>query len=463
MHGKTIAAISTPPGKGGVAVIRISGDEALRIAERIFLPKGNKKITEVATRVQIFGDILLSGERIDDGLLTYFKAPHSYTGEDVIEISCHGGMLVSSLVLESALREGAFMAEAGEFTRRALISGKISLTDAEAIGILLEAESVSQVRLGNAPARDALSRKIEEIRVELTSLLSSVFARIDYPDEDLGELSQEMISAGAKDILKKVERLISSYKVGRAITEGVPTVICGKPNVGKSTLYNLLLGRDAAIVTSIPGTTRDVLEASASLGSVMLRLADTAGIRRDTEDAVERIGIERSRSRLGEAKLVLALFDATRELDSEDTDIIQELEASSAVKLAIITKAQSGKRATEITDLPKGVFYDIIEIDSECDPDTALELIKRAAERIYNEEGLDIGNDAIVATARQNAALIRAKEHILRATEAYALGIPEDAAASDLELALSSIGELDGREISEAIVADIFAKFCVGK
>ena len=281
MHGNVIAAISTPPGKGGVAVIRVSGDGAISIAERVFFPASGKSISAYPDRTQIYGYIKYNNESIDDGMLTVFKGPKSYTGEDTVEISCHGGMLITATVLEALFASGATPAEAGEFTQRAFINGKLSLSEAEAIGTLLEASTREQIRLASSDARAKLTHATEEIRSDITDVMSSIYARIDYPDEDLGEFTDEESARRLTAIRSNIKRLIDTYKTGHAINEGISTVICGKPNVGKSTLYNLLIGEDAAIVTDIAGTTRDVLEKTVSLGRVLIKLCDTAGVRSD--------------------------------------------------------------------------------------------------------------------------------------------------------------------------------------
>ncbi len=463
MLGNTIAAISTPPGKGGVAVIRISGEDSLAVASRIFCPKGSKKVADAVPRVQYFGDILLRGERIDDGLMTYFPAPGSYTGENTVEISCHGGTLITSMVLESALCEGAVLAEPGEFTRRAMMNGKISLTDAEAIGMLLEARSEGQVRLSQSGSRTRLNEAIHAIRVSLTSLLSSIFARIDYPDEDLGELGREDVLAGITDALDSVTRLAATYRTGKAIAEGVRTVICGKPNVGKSTLYNLLVGEDAAIVTDIPGTTRDVLEKTVTVGDLMLILYDTAGIREDAADEVERIGVRRSMERIESAELVLALFDSREPLTDADRALAEDIKGCSGTRLALLTKHGEREGGTDAEELYALGFERVIPVNVHRDPQGALETITAVLRELFVEEKLSVGTDAIISTARQSAAVARAKEHLALAAEAYRSGLPEDASSTDIELALGAIGELDGRAVSEEVVADIFAKFCVGK
>lgn len=460
---KTIAAISTPPGKGGVAVIRISGSEALSVAEKIFAPRGKNTVASLTPRMQVYGNILYSGDEIDDGLITYFPAPNSYTGEDVIEISCHGGMLVTSKVLESALIAGALPAERGEFTKRAFVNGKLSLTETEGVAMLLEAESEAQIKLSRASSRSRLKNALSEIRERLVSLLSSTFARIDYPDEDLGDFSDDDMLTLIDELRESLKTLTSTYKTGRAVSEGIATVICGKPNVGKSTLYNLLVGENAAIVTDIPGTTRDVLEKKIPLGDVMLRLYDTAGIRGGSVDAVEAIGIERSREKIDTAELVFALFDSKRELDDEDMEIIEYLERKPCEKIAVITKCDKNGSAAFIDTLKEKNFSNIVMIASEERSNEALDTLTKEVTRLFTDEKITIGEDAVISSARQNAALVKALSFLDTAKDALRIGLPQDAVSSDVELALGAIGELDGREVSEEVVGDIFSKFCVGK
>ena len=464
MAAKTIAAISTPPGKGGVAVIRISGDDAFSIAHSVFRPRSAKAKLSFPKRVPVWGDILHSGEPIDDGLLTLFPAPNSYTGEDMAEISCHGGILITSKVLEAVLIAGAYPAERGEFTRRAFLSGKLTLTEAEAIGLLLDAKSEAQIKLSRADSRGRLSSELDSIRSSITALLSSLYARIDYPDEDLGDFSDGETVEEIDKLICKTEALISTYKTGHAVSEGIRTVICGKPNVGKSTLYNLLLLEEAAIVTDIPGTTRDVLEGTVALGDVMLKISDTAGIRDGEVDTVEAIGISRSVERIEKAELIIALFDSSREPDGEDLRIIRLLRDADAPCIAVITKIDDGGYSDKIRDMLRDIHADaVLEISAKHNGDAARDLLTKAADELFKDERIKIGDDAIISSARQNAALIRARDHLKTAKEAFLLGISQDAASSDIELALGAIAQIDGRAVSEEVVADIFAKFCVGK
>ncbi len=467
MHGNAIAAISTPPGKGGVAVIRISGDGAFDIARKVFQPISGKDIQDYPKRMQIYGHIIYNEEKIDDGMLTLFKAPSSYTGEDTAEISCHGGTLVTRMVLEAVFTAGAAPAEAGEFTRRAFIGGKLSLSEAEAIGTLLDATGEEQIRLAASPSREKLNSEIDGIRAEITDILSSVYARIDYPDEDLGELSDTEVENKLTAVRDRLSLLIDTYKTGRAINEGIGAVIAGKPNVGKSSIYNLLLCEDAAIVTDIAGTTRDVLERRIHLGRVALNISDTAGVRGGNGiDTVERIGISRSKERLHSAELILAVFDASRELDSDDRELLNELESAHGYKLCIINKCDliDGKKPPfDHESFDGGLFNERLCVSADKDGARLISELSCLVDRLFTDEKISCGNDAIVASARQHSSLLMARGFIDTAIAAYNIGLPSDAASSDIEMALGAIGELDGRSVSESVVNGIFSKFCVGK
>ena len=467
MYGNVIAQVSTPPGKGGVAVIRMSGKGSFEIADKVFFPVSRKRITDYPARTQIYGYIIYNEEKIDDGMLTIFPCPNSYTGEDTVEISCHGGILVTRTVLEALFASGAVSAEAGEFTRRAFINGKLSLSEAEAIGTLLEATSREQIRLSATPARKKLNEAVNSIRDGLVSLMSSIYARIDYPDEDLGEFSDNETLEELSKIRTELVKLIDTYKTGRAINEGISAVICGKPNVGKSTLYNLLAGEDAAIVTDIAGTTRDILERTVSLGRVMLRITDTAGVRSgEGIDKVEKIGIGKSKDRITSSELILAVFDLSRGFDDADKELINEISKADGYKICVLNKCDLDNKKDPLFDislLPKDVFGEIISISADKDSVGTLEALTKIVERLFTDEMISCGQDAIVSSARQHASLLRAREFIDTAIDAYSLGLPADAASSDIEMAIGAISELDGRAVSESVVGDIFSKFCVGK
>jgi tRNA modification GTPase len=457
-----IAAISTPPGKGGVAVIRMSGEGAVSIAEKVFFPRSQRAIRSYPPRHQIYGDVKYNGEQLDDGMLCYFSAPNSYTGEEIVEISVHGGLLITRKVLETLLISGAKMASAGEFTRRAFINGKLSLTEAEAIGSLLEAKSEEQIRLASSAAREKLNASIDKIRVDMRDLLSSMYARIDYPDEDLGDFSDEECIIRLGRLKCEIARLISSYKTGRAINEGINTVICGKPNVGKSSVYNMVFRDDLAIVTDVEGTTRDVLTGQVPLGRVLLNLSDTAGIR-DAElcDTVEQIGIERAEKRIEASELLICVFDYSRVLSNDDQKIIDMKSSTDAAAIALINKCDLTKRLD--TKIIEDSFDNVIYVSIKADESDALTQLCDTVEKLFTDEKIKGGEDAIISTARQNARLVRASEFIESAISAFRLGLSQDASSSDIERALGEIAELDGRAVSEEVVSDIFSKFCVGK
>ena len=458
LRSDIIAAISTPPGKGGVALIRLSGEGAIALTEKFFRAASGRKVTGYPLRTQIYGYVIEGERTLDDGMLTAFGAGASYTGEETVEITCHGGILVSELVLATVLKAGARAAEAGEFTRRAFLNGRLSLSDAEAIGLLLEAKNEEQIALAGKDSRDKLSEKIGAIAKKMTELLGSVYARIDYPDEDLGDFTDEEMLGMLKDVRCELDSLIATYRTGHSIAEGIKTAIIGKPNVGKSSLYNILCGRDAAIVTDIAGTTRDVLEDTVTLGKVTLRLADTAGIRADSADPVEKIGIERSLSQLEESELILAVADAALGMDGE---IIASVQDSSAAKIAIYNKVDK-LGAGFVPECPEG-FDRAIAVSATASPDEAKDAICRVVEELFIDGRISVGADAIVSSARQRAELAEAREAIIAAIEAISVGVFADAVSSDVEIALGAVSRVDGRAVSEAVVDNIFSRFCVGK
>ncbi len=459
--GGTIAAISTPPGKGGVAIIRVSGEDAFEIAKKVFRPTDGTDFSAIKPRYAKYGYIIRAGETLDDVLLTKFPAPASFTGEDTVEIACHGGILLTKTILELLFTEGARPAEAGEFTRRAFINGKLSLTDAEAIGTLLEAKSEAQIKLSSEKSRTRLSQRLSAIREALVQVLSSVFARIDYPDEDLGDLSDGELLGLLYNIKENISSLTATYKTGKAVSEGIKTAIVGKPNVGKSTIYNLLLGEEAAIVTDIPGTTRDLLRASVPLGSVMLNLADTAGVRGEASDAVEKIGIKKTEKILAECELLFAVFDTSRPFDKEDEELVKMLNQANGAKIAILNKSDSlaGFGKEKLPD----IFDKVITASAKDRDDELITALSTVVESLFLDGEISLGEDAIISTARQSAALVRGGEMLNEAISALEAGFAQDAVAGDLERALGAISELDGRAVSEEVVSDIFARFCVGK
>ena len=460
--GDTIAAISTARGKGGVALLRISGTDAVSICERVFVPKGGKKLSEYAPRTAIFGSILAPDDRgewneIDNGLATVFRAPASFTGEDTVEICCHGGVLLTQTVLTACITAGARAAEAGEFTRRAFLNGKMGLSAAEALGDLLEAQTREQLTLAHAGTDGRVERKCREIYDALCAVLSSVYAKIDYPDEDLAEMSREEMEAALSNAIDRVVKLLDTYRTGHAIAEGIPTVICGKPNVGKSSLYNYIVGRDAAIVTDIEGTTRDVLCETAALGRVTLRLFDTAGLHQ-TEDVVEKIGIDRAHKAMQDAELILAVFDGSVAPDDEDRELAEMLSQAHTTVIAIINKSDLG---VVEQDFYSTCFAHTVKLSAKAGE--GIEVLSALVESCFINGELDTKADTVLTNARQKGAALAALEALQRAKEGLSVGLPVELCCSDCEAAMEAIAELDGRAVSEDIVSHIFSHFCVGK
>lgn len=466
----TIAAISTPHGKGGVALLRVSGADAIAIAARVFRPKNGCSLEQASSRTALYGTILApEGEAwvaVDDGIATVFRAPASFTGEDTVEICCHGGILLTQTVLAALLAAGARAAQAGEFTRRAHLNGKLGLGAAEALGSLLEAGNRRQMTLAYGGLGGKLEARTGECYERLLRVMSSVLACIDFPDEDLAEMSREDMDWEIAQVLDDLRALADTYRTGHAVAEGIPTVICGRTNVGKSSLYNLLVGREAAIVTDVEGTTRDVLCEVTSLGGVTLRLFDTAGLR-ETDDRVERIGIDRARRAMEQAELILALFDATRPLTDDERTMLGELAARAAQGVSVIAVLNKTDAVTD-TALADAVASELeamlgCVVSLSAQSGEGLDALIREVESRFVDGSLDLRNDAIVANARQQAAVVAAVEALERTLEALEVGLAIDLCCVDLTAAMSALSELDGREVNERVVDEIFKNFCVGK
>ena len=462
LRGDTIAAVATPNAVGGISVVRISGPDALQTADRIFRTVSGRPLSSYKGYTAAYGHILRDGETLDDGIATVFKAPHSYTGEDVVEISCHGGLLVTRDVLRAALREGARLAGPGEFTRRAFLNGKLSLTQAEAVADLIGASSEQSVRAARSAMDGALYRKIHGITEDLLGVSAHLAAYIDYPEEDVEEVTGPELLEKCRKSLSALRSLLQNFDRGRLMREGVDTVIVGKPNVGKSTLMNLLSGCDRSIVTDIPGTTRDIVEETVNLGDVVLRLADTAGIR-DTENLVERIGVDIALGRLQKAELAIAVFDLSEPLSAEDERILQELSEREIPTVAVLNK----------NDLPPVWEPSVISArfphtltlsagGSEADQESALSALNREIAALLSLSGFD-PNEAMLANERQRACAAEAAELLSDVCGTIEAGYTLDAVDVALESALSALFRLTGEKVSDRVVDEVFEKFCVGK
>lgn len=461
MLNDVIAAISTPIGKGGIAVIRVSGRGCHENIAKIFFPKSQKKFTDYPPRFSVYGEICDTTSLIDTAIAVKFDAPASFTGEDMVEISCHGGYVVSSMVLEAVLETGARMAEAGEFTRRAFVNNKVSLTEAEAIGDVLNAVNRDGVRLSSSQASGVLGEYMHGITSSLTSLISSIYAFIDYPDEDLEDVDDETLHCEIGALISSCRNLLSTYKAGNAIVHGIPTVIVGKPNVGKSSLFNSLLGEKKAIVTDIPGTTRDCIEYNTDIKGVTVRLIDTAGLRFSTGDAVEKIGMDITREKLfsSQTSMILVLFDASRDLDENDFSILEALKnCEEKTVIPIITKS----------DLEIKIDKAFIEkqlgsvtVVSNC-TESGLDALKDRIFKSYIGDSLPSFDSAFLTGIRQKSVVQRGLDALLRADCELRKGF-KDMTGMILEEALAILLEVDARSAGEAVVNEIFSKFCVGK
>ena len=463
----TIAAVSTPRGKGGVALIRISGPAAGEICEKIFFPAG--KTSPVSSpRTAVFGTVRYpensprANEKADDGICVFYKGPHSFTGEDTAEICCHGGVLVTRDVLGAAFAAGARQAEAGEFTRRAFAAGKISLPEAESLGLLLDAGTDEQLKLSRSGLSGTLNAECESLRNEITFLLADLYARIDFPEEDLGSLDENEFRDRLSALHGRAGRLAETYKTGRAVAAGIDTVICGRTNVGKSSLYNLMTGAEDAIVTDVAGTTRDVLTAVVSFGGVTLRLSDTAGIRR-SDETVEKIGIERARRRAETAELKLFLIESDSVPDEEETGFAETLLASSGVCVAVLTKSDAGEPTPEAAALAAKfpVCQKISSLTGE-----GIDGLARTVSELFTDASCDIRSDPVISTARQYEAVERCLSSLSDAKSAAEAGFTSDVVSVCLEDAARALSDLDGRghgAVSADVIERIFSVFCVGK
>ena len=459
----TICALATPPGAGGIAVVRVSGPEAYAVVGEIFTPRNPaKRIAEAKGYTAMLGHYHLRGEEMDETIALFFRAPHSYTGEDVIELSVHGGNAMAQGLLEALYLAGAAPAGPGEFTRRALENGRMSLTQAEAVMEIISAEGRQGAALAKSALDGALARRIAGIQAALQTLAAHLTAWIDYPEEDVPEVSQAELIATLSEQRDTLDQLIAGYGAGAVLRRGVDCVLLGRPNVGKSTLLNLLAGFDRAIVTPIAGTTRDVLEQAVMLGDtgIRLNLFDTAGVREvgADGDAIEAEGIRRSWRKLDEAGLVLAVFDAAQPLSDDDLELARRCQGRPAI--AVLNKQDLAGE----TDVPRGTLEPYFKkIVPMCARDAVgLQALTDAVADLLGTAQLD-PEAAQLCSARQFAAATRARDALAEAIAARQNGFGLDAAAVCLTDALQALFDLTGENASDATIEEVFETFCVGK
>lgn len=454
MAEKTIAAISTPYAAGGIGVIRVSGDDAIAICEKVFRPITDKKVSEMKGYTAAYGTVFDETD-IDDAVLLVFRAPKSYTGEDVCEISCHGGLLVLEKTLQALIKAGAEPAGAGEFTKRAFLNGKMTLTQAESVADTINAQGVQAMSAALAAREGALFRRITAVNKKLLGVSAHLSAWIDYPDEEIDDVGLKDFEDTVNDAINELDELEKSFYTGRVMREGIRTAIVGKPNVGKSTLMNLLSGYKRSIVTDIAGTTRDVIEETVRLGKVILRLADTAGIR-ETDDTVEKMGVELAEENIKTADLVLAVFDVSVPLDENDFKVIEAIKDRPAI--AVVNKTDLEHNAD--VELLKKEFENLLEMSAKTAENA--DTLAQMADRMFETDKLDT-SAGIIANQRQLACVREAKQRLEEARECLAQGFTLDAADVCINTASQALLELTGESVTDAVVSEVFANFCVGK
>ena len=451
----TIAAVATPLSAGGIGVIRISGESAIEIADKVVRTTSGKSLASLKGYTAAHGKVYLENEAIDECVALVFRAPKSYTGENTVEISCHGGVLVTKQVLRAVLQSGARPAEAGEFTKRAFLNGKLDLSEAEAVMSLISAQGQQGMKAAFSTLDGALSRKIDSLCSILLSASANMAAWVDYPDDEIPELSNDSLKNSIVTVKNGLTSLLSKFDAGKAITDGVETAIVGKPNVGKSALMNMLSGFSRSIVTDIAGTTRDIVEETVRVGNVVLRLADTAGIR-ESDDLVESIGVNMAKTRIERATLILAVFDGSASLDQSDKEILDLCKNRDVI--CIVNKSDLPSKADIDylkATLSKVVFISAKEGEGE-------EELTKAIEEALGTDKIDT-SQAMITTERQRVCTEKALSCLEEALDALNIGMTMDAINVCIESAVEALLELTGKKAREAVVDEVFSQFCVGK
>ena len=448
----TIVAVATPPGKGAIAILRLSGPDSWKIVQKHLRTR-----SEIVPRKAIHGWIHENGEDVDEVVVVFYKSPKSYTGEDMVEVMCHGGPLVVKKLLDLFLKSGARMAEPGEFTKRAFLNGKMDLTSAEAVRDLIEAKSETSLKLSLRNLKGGLRDFVDSLRRELIEVLAEIRVELDYPDEI--ETNTGEVVTRLERIKEKLTEELKKADAGILLNRGLRMVIVGKPNVGKSTLLNRLLNEDRAIVTDIPGTTRDVISEEIVIRGILFRIVDTAGVRSETNDLVERLGIERTLQEIEKADIVLFVLDASSPLDEEDRKILERIKNKRY--LVVINKVDVVEKINEEEIKNKlGTDRHMVKISA-----LKGEGLEKLEEAIYREtqEIFERGSDSLITNLRQKQLLENVKGHLEDAIKSLKEGMPVDMASIDLERALNLLDEVTGRSFREDLLDTIFSNFCVGK
>lgn len=451
----TIAAIATGGVISAIGIIRLSGDMAIEIADKVFKSYTGKKMSETADRKLSYGELYdENGEVLDICLCTVSRGPNSYTGEHTAEFQCHGSPVVLTAGLQALFAAGARQALAGEFTKRAFLNGRMDLSQAEAVIDIIDAETVSAAKNAAGQLGGAIGKKAEAIYSELVDIMAHFHAVLDYPDEEIEEFALENYTSVLEESEKTLRALLATYERGRVMKEGVKCAIIGRPNAGKSSLLNTLVGYDRAIVTNIAGTTRDTIEEKVKIGGVVLRLVDTAGIR-ETEDVVERMGVERSVAAANEAELAIAVFDGSEEFSDEDKEVLQK--AKNAKKSIIVVNKSDVANFTVATELRNEKYFEVSAVTG-----SEIESLEHEIEEMFSQGG-KIPAGEVLTNARHADAVKRALDAIVSAKLAMEAAVTPDAVLTEIETALSAIGEITGRTMRDDVTDRIFSRFCVGK
>lgn len=453
----TIAAISTAPGNAGIGIIRLSGDDCFKILQKIFKPKNKGEIKGYTIK---YGNIVKreNDEIIDEVLVSYFVAPKSYTKENMCEINSHGGIVVENQILEECLKNGAVLAEPGEFTKRAFMNGRIDLSQAEAVIDIINSKTEKEMMVAQRHLEGSLSKKIKDIQGEILNLMADIEASIDYPEYDIEETTNKKINDTLNSVEEKLLKLKNSFENGKILKEGIKTAIIGKPNVGKSSLLNLILGENRAIVSDIEGTTRDTIEEYINIKGIPLKIVDTAGIRK-TNDEVEKIGVERSINNISDAELIIALFDDSRTFDDQDQKILDLIEGKKTIIL--INKIDLGKNLIKENEKLKKFKNNIIEFSTI--NETGLDKLYNKIEELFKLNELDCENTEIITNNRHKQQILYALEDVAKGRESLETHMPVDITAICLKDILEKLAEITGENVSEDIINEIFKKFCLGK
>ena len=454
----TIAAIATAPGEGGIGILRISGTDALTVASRIFCARNLKQWKDAKPRLLYYGHVTDGKRVIDEGLAVYMPAPHSYTGEDVVELQIHGSSQALSETLSLAFSAGALPAEPGAFTERAFWNGRLDLSQAEAVMDIITAKNRAALLQAESHLTGALSRYVKDTRQALSDLIGSLEVTIDYPEEDLEEPTREETQRALSRLETSLSALLSRAKNGRILKEGLRVAIVGRPNAGKSSLLNALLAEDRAIVTELPGTTRDTIEETLRIGAASVVLMDTAGLR-ETDNRIEQMGIERAKKSMETADLILAVFDASAPLTEEDRELLHALRGK---KVLLLLNKSDLPAVTSETDL-RETFPDGTILFLSTKTGDGLPELETALEKAAGLQDIDDGRALVLTNARHTDLVRRALESVTRARDAAEHGMPADCIAVDLTEAYTLLGEITGETMDEDLIHAIFSRFCVGK